>query len=245
MLETGRIDAWFWAHEHRCLVYKPHMKIGFSSCVGHGGIPEYLIAKEGQPYPEPLAYDYRLQHGDGLRAVEHVRVRAGRARRRPHEGQVRRRERRHASRGRARSSDVGEGCPVARVGVVALTHRIPEDEVTLEPLSGRVGRAPDQEDERALQLNPTRRLRLMASHADLVDNCLAPPFRTRASQDGLEGDHVRARGRARGRAGAVAEASFAAGSRRRGRREGARQAASARRGRRAGRERHPRALRAR
>ena len=66
VLETGRIDAWFWAHEHRCLVYKPHMKIGFSSCVGHGGIPEYLIAKEGQPYPEPLAYDYRLQHGDGL-----------------------------------------------------------------------------------------------------------------------------------------------------------------------------------
>jgi hypothetical protein len=66
VLDTGRIDAWFWAHEHRCLVYKPHMKIGFSSCVGHGGIPEYLIAKEGQPYPEPLDYDYRVKHGGGL-----------------------------------------------------------------------------------------------------------------------------------------------------------------------------------
>ena len=24
VLETGRIDAWLWGHEHRCVVYEPH-----------------------------------------------------------------------------------------------------------------------------------------------------------------------------------------------------------------------------
>lgn len=65
VLATNRVDAWFWAHEHRCLTYKPHLNVPFSSCVGHGGIPEYLIAGESDPYPEPLAYDYRLKRGDG------------------------------------------------------------------------------------------------------------------------------------------------------------------------------------
>lgn len=66
VLDSGRVDAWFWAHEHRCLVYNDHRGVRFSSCVGHGGIPEYLIAKEGDPLPDPLAYDYRLTHGSGL-----------------------------------------------------------------------------------------------------------------------------------------------------------------------------------
>lgn len=66
VLETRRIDAWFWGHEHRCLAYREHMDIGFSSCVGHGGIPEYLVAREGDPYPDPLDYDYRCVYGSGL-----------------------------------------------------------------------------------------------------------------------------------------------------------------------------------
>lgn len=65
VLNTGRIDAWFWAHEHRCLVYDRRDGVGFLSCVGHGGIPEYLIEPEGEPYPAGLRYDYRKQHGAG------------------------------------------------------------------------------------------------------------------------------------------------------------------------------------
>jgi predicted phosphodiesterase len=65
VLDTGRVDAWFWGHEHRCLVYGEDRGVRFASCVGHGGIPEYLIAKEGDPYPPPLVYDYRKVHGDG------------------------------------------------------------------------------------------------------------------------------------------------------------------------------------
>jgi hypothetical protein len=66
ILPTGRIDAWFWGHEHRCLTYDPRFDVGFASCVGHGGVPEYLIAREGTPYPAGLRYDLRLKHGHGL-----------------------------------------------------------------------------------------------------------------------------------------------------------------------------------
>ena len=66
VLATHRIDAWFWAHEHRCLVYGEHEGVRFSSCVGHGGIPEYLIEREGAPYEAPMRYDYRRKHGTGI-----------------------------------------------------------------------------------------------------------------------------------------------------------------------------------
>jgi hypothetical protein len=65
VLKTGRIDGWFWGHEHRCLVYGPAERVGLASCVGHGGVPEHLIAKEGDPLPKPLVYDYRKVWGDG------------------------------------------------------------------------------------------------------------------------------------------------------------------------------------
>jgi hypothetical protein len=60
-----RIDAWFWGHEHRCLVYKPRKPVDFTSCVGHGGIPSYLTAAEGDPYPPELKYEYRKRHRHG------------------------------------------------------------------------------------------------------------------------------------------------------------------------------------
>jgi hypothetical protein len=66
ILATRRIDAWFWAHEHRCLTYDSRDGVGFASCVGHGGIPEYLVAAQGEPYPDGLRYDYRLKHGNSI-----------------------------------------------------------------------------------------------------------------------------------------------------------------------------------
>jgi hypothetical protein len=65
VLKTGRIDGWFWGHEHRCLVYDAAEDVAFASCVGHGGIPEYLVADEGDRLPKPLVYDYRKVWGDG------------------------------------------------------------------------------------------------------------------------------------------------------------------------------------
>jgi Calcineurin-like phosphoesterase len=37
-----RVHAWFWGHEHRCVLYQPHAKYGFKGrCIGHGGFPEF------------------------------------------------------------------------------------------------------------------------------------------------------------------------------------------------------------
>lgn len=38
----GRVYAWFWGHEHRCVLYQPHEKYGLKGrCIGHGGFPEF------------------------------------------------------------------------------------------------------------------------------------------------------------------------------------------------------------
>lgn len=69
VLATGRVDAWFWGHEHRCIAYMPTTwegaRVGFTSCIGHGGIPEYLAMKQGETRPRPWLYEYLQQYGDG------------------------------------------------------------------------------------------------------------------------------------------------------------------------------------
>jgi hypothetical protein len=62
VLATNRVDAWLWGHEHRCIQYAAAEvsghRVGFSSCMGHGGVPEYLIMKEGETKPKPWVYEY-------------------------------------------------------------------------------------------------------------------------------------------------------------------------------------------
>ena len=55
------VDAWFWGHEHRCLVYRDHENVRFASCIGHGGIPEYVPEQALTP-PKGLVYEYRDVH---------------------------------------------------------------------------------------------------------------------------------------------------------------------------------------
>jgi hypothetical protein len=45
-----QIYAWFWGHEHRCLIMGDHMGIK-ARCIGHGSIPSSV------PYGEPLFPD--------------------------------------------------------------------------------------------------------------------------------------------------------------------------------------------
>jgi hypothetical protein len=38
---ANKIFAWYWGHEHRCLLYDPHPKFGFRGrCMGHAAFPE-------------------------------------------------------------------------------------------------------------------------------------------------------------------------------------------------------------
>ena len=42
LLDAGEIFAWYWGHEHRCVLYDAHPRWKLHGrCVGHGGFPEY------------------------------------------------------------------------------------------------------------------------------------------------------------------------------------------------------------
>lgn len=52
ILESKRIYAWYFGHEHRCLVYEPHAKWGLlGRCIGHSGFPEFRKAAQWGPPP--------------------------------------------------------------------------------------------------------------------------------------------------------------------------------------------------
>src|SRR5262249_52771976 len=47
LLDTGAIHAWYWGHEHRCVIYDRHpvWKVA-GRCIGHGGIPYFRDTEE-------------------------------------------------------------------------------------------------------------------------------------------------------------------------------------------------------
>jgi Calcineurin-like phosphoesterase len=46
LFDTKRIYAWYWGHEHHCILYKPHKLYGLRGrCVGHGGFPYFREKK--------------------------------------------------------------------------------------------------------------------------------------------------------------------------------------------------------
>jgi hypothetical protein len=66
LLEKPKIHSWFWGHEHRCALYKPHMNIQYARLVGHGGVPVYQWKKQSDPVAEPALYEYRGRFRKGL-----------------------------------------------------------------------------------------------------------------------------------------------------------------------------------
>ena len=62
LLVNGRIFAWYWGHEHRCVVYDPHPSYKLlGRCVGHGGFPEFRdkIDDVAVDPNEPVTGDYK------------------------------------------------------------------------------------------------------------------------------------------------------------------------------------------
>ena len=53
LLEARKIHAWYWGHEHRCVVHDPHALWGLRGrCVGHSGFP-YFRDEFKNPLTEP------------------------------------------------------------------------------------------------------------------------------------------------------------------------------------------------
>jgi hypothetical protein len=58
LLEARRVFAWYWGHEHRCVVYDEHPAWGMRGrCIGHGGYPYFRslpggaeVAREGDGF---------------------------------------------------------------------------------------------------------------------------------------------------------------------------------------------------
>ena len=49
LLESRRIAAWLWGHEHRCMGFVDgERRFPFARCVGHGGVPIPLTPADGQ-----------------------------------------------------------------------------------------------------------------------------------------------------------------------------------------------------
>ena len=62
-LFTGkRIHAWYWGHEHHCILYKPHPLYGLRGrCVGHGGFPYFREKNMFGPTPPPQPKWHNLE----------------------------------------------------------------------------------------------------------------------------------------------------------------------------------------
>lgn len=63
-LETGKIVAWYWGHEHRCVRHDPHPKYKFQGrCVGHGGFPEARKDLGNAPVSSDFGSQWRYLDG--------------------------------------------------------------------------------------------------------------------------------------------------------------------------------------
>jgi hypothetical protein len=65
-LAARRIYAWYWGHEHRCVLYDAHAAWGlYGRCVGHGGFPENRVDLSNAPFTDALGSQWRQVAGTG------------------------------------------------------------------------------------------------------------------------------------------------------------------------------------
>jgi hypothetical protein len=59
-LDARQIFAWYWGHEHRCVLYDEHPAYGLHGrCVGHGGFPELRPDLGNAPISQELGSSWR------------------------------------------------------------------------------------------------------------------------------------------------------------------------------------------
>jgi hypothetical protein len=59
VLDSGRVTAWWWGHEHRCMGFEAAGGVRFPRCLGHGGVPVLQNHAAGAPVPPPGAWEER------------------------------------------------------------------------------------------------------------------------------------------------------------------------------------------
>jgi hypothetical protein len=66
VLDSGRVAAWFWGHEHRAVAYEPIPGLRYPRCIGHGGVPVYAGKGEDDPLPPGVVWEHRKSFRHGL-----------------------------------------------------------------------------------------------------------------------------------------------------------------------------------
>jgi calcineurin-like phosphoesterase family protein len=71
LLQEHRVFAWYWGHEHRCIIYDRHPQYQVNGrCLGHGGYPHFRSRTPGLPPTCPRVSTFmRLQGKNGLNAL--------------------------------------------------------------------------------------------------------------------------------------------------------------------------------
>jgi hypothetical protein len=63
VLETDKVRAWFWGHEHRCVIYQPSHHIQSPRLIGNGGVPVWAPTASK---PAGVEFEYALFVESGL-----------------------------------------------------------------------------------------------------------------------------------------------------------------------------------
>lgn len=66
VLARSPAKAWFWGHEHRCLLLDAAHGVEFPRCVGDGGIPVYSRRRPADAYEPPIQYEHSGSFSNGL-----------------------------------------------------------------------------------------------------------------------------------------------------------------------------------
>jgi Calcineurin-like phosphoesterase len=59
VLTNGRVGAWIWGHEHRCMGFQADQGVPYLRCIGHGGVPVPMTHAPGDPIAAPGAWEER------------------------------------------------------------------------------------------------------------------------------------------------------------------------------------------
>jgi hypothetical protein len=63
LVDRGRVSAWLWGHEHRCMAFT-HPNLAFPRCLGHGGQMQAAHAPGIEP-PHPGLWEETTSFDDG------------------------------------------------------------------------------------------------------------------------------------------------------------------------------------
>jgi hypothetical protein len=72
ILRSKRIFAWYWGHEHRCVLFEqPDANFGlYGRCIGHSGMPESRAPTHNQPRAREKIYEHAQWLRSAARTAE-------------------------------------------------------------------------------------------------------------------------------------------------------------------------------